>query len=123
MAKKNSGISSEQEASDVVLSFINAINQEDFTAARKCVLDTMTFHGVLGSRNGAEDYFNDMKKMKFKYDIKKVFQHNDDVCLLYDINMSGTTIFTCGWYHLEDGKIDSLRVIFDPRPVLEGAKK
>jgi len=78
---------------------------------------------VLGSRNGAADYFNDMEKMKLKYDIKKVFAEGNDVCLLYDTVLSGVTIFGCGWYHVEGDKINSLKVVFDPRPVLEMANK
>jgi hypothetical protein len=103
----------------VVSAFIKAINDEDFTTARKCVNDDLKFDGVMGSRNGADDYFDDMKRMKFKYDVKKAFSDENDVCLLYDINMGGATIFTCGWYKLENGKISSLKVVFDPRPLLE----
>jgi hypothetical protein len=83
----------------------------------------MSFRGVLGSRDGAEAYFKDMKNMKFKYDIKKTFVDGNDVCLFYDIDMSGKAILTCGWYHVENGKISSLRVVFDPRPVLDAADK
>ena len=74
---------------------------------------------MLGSRNGAAAYFSDMEKMKLKYNVKKVFVNGDDVCLLYDLTMSGITIFGCGWYHIEGDKINSLRVVFDPRPVIE----
>jgi hypothetical protein len=82
----------------------------------------MTFEGVLGSRNGAEEYFRDMRKMGLQYDIKHVFVNADDVCLLYNLNISDKTIFCCGLYHLEGGKISSLKVVFDPRPILEGNK-
>jgi limonene-1,2-epoxide hydrolase len=103
----------------VVLTFINALNAEDFDAAKNCVRDDLVFEGVLGTREGAEAYFRDMEKMRLKYKIKKTFQDGNDVCLLYDINMSGTDIFTCGWYQVEQGKIKSLKVVFDPRPVLQ----
>ena len=103
----------------VVMAFINALNDEDFTTAGEQLADGMKFDGVLGSRDSAEAYINDMKRMKFKYNVKKLFADEDDVCLLYDINMGGATIFTCGWYHIEDGKISSLKVVFDPRPLLE----
>jgi len=106
-----------------VLSFVKALNEEDFEFARSCVSDDMRFEGVLGSRNGAEAYFNDMKKMKLKYDVKMAFEEGNDVCLLYNLQMSGLTIFGCGWYHLENEKITSLRVVFDPRPVLEKQQK
>jgi hypothetical protein len=45
-----------------------------------------------------------------------------DVCLLYDLTMSGKTIFGCGWYEVRQGKVVHLRVVFDPRPFLEGKK-
>jgi hypothetical protein len=104
---------------EIVMSCIGALNEEDFTRARSYVSDTMKFEGVLGSRDGADAYFNDMKKMKLKYEIKKVFEDSNDVCLLYNLDISGVSIFCCGWYHVEDGKIDSLKVVFDPRPVLD----
>ena len=107
----------------VVLDFITALNNEDFEAARVHVNDDMTFKGVLGSRTGADAYFKDMEHMRLKYDIKKSFSDEEDVCLLYDITMSGVTIFSCGWYHIENDKIQSIRVVFDPRPILDGIKK
>jgi hypothetical protein len=112
-----------KNALDVVLACIRAINEEDFATARRYVSDDMSFVGVLGSRSGADVYFKDMEKMRLKYHIRKSFMNGDDVCLLYDLDMSGTTIFGCGWYHLKNGKINSLKVIFDPRPVLEAAEK
>jgi hypothetical protein len=33
------------------------------------------------------------------------------------------TLFGCGWYHVEQGKISSLRVVFDPRPLVESSVK
>src|SRR4051812_23439656 len=103
-------------AKNTVMSFIKHLNEEDFAAARKCVDDDLKFEGVLGSRNGADAYFEDMQKMKFKYHVLKTFVDGDDVCLLYDINMSGVTAFCCGWYKVEHNKISWLKVIFDPRP-------
>jgi limonene-1,2-epoxide hydrolase len=106
-------------AREIVMACIKALNEEDFQTAREYTTDNFSFVGVLGSRNGAAAYFDDMEKMKLKYDVKKVFVDRDDVCLLYDLSISGITIFGCGWYHVEDDKISSLRVVFDPRPVLE----
>ena len=110
-------------AKDTVLSFLEALNAEDFQQAREYVSDDLSFVGVLGTRNGADAYFKDMQNMRFKYDIKKVFADGDDVCVLYDIDMGGTKIFTCGWYKVKEDKIESFQVVFDPRPVLEKAPK
>ncbi|RBQ03117.1 nuclear transport factor 2 family protein [Pedobacter miscanthi] len=111
-------ILTEHNAKVVVLDFINALNAEDFELARQQLQDDMSFKGVMGERNGADLYIEDMKKMKFKYDIKKVFVDQQEVCLWYDIDMGAKTIFSCGWYKLVDDKIQSFQVIFDPRPIL-----
>jgi limonene-1,2-epoxide hydrolase len=115
---------SRSNAKEVVMSFLKALNDEDFKTARSYVSDNMSFLGPLASREGAEAYFKDMERMRLKYEIKKVFVDGDDVCLLYDFNTGPITLFGCGWYHVEDGKISSLRVVFDPRPLVElSAKK
>jgi hypothetical protein len=118
MQVKDPTIPLKGNAKDTVLSFVTALNNEDYNEARKYVNDDMTFDGVMGSRNGADAYFSDMEKMRFKYDIKKAFVDDTDVCILSDIEMSGKTIFVCSWYKLEDGRISSLKVVFDPRPIL-----
>jgi limonene-1,2-epoxide hydrolase len=109
-------------ARQVVLSFIEALNKDDFKTARNYLTDDMKFEGVMGTRDGAEAYIADMERMKFKYTIKKVFTDSDDVCLFYNIDMGGITIFSCGWYQVVKGKVKSFRVIFDPRPLLEKGK-
>ena len=106
-------------AREVVLSCIKAINEEDFREARHYVSEGMKFDGVLGSRFGAEAYFHDMERMRLKYDIQKVFSENDDVCVLYNLHISGKTIYGCGLYEVRHGRITSLKVVFDPRPLLE----
>ena len=111
----------QNNAKETVLSFIKALNEEDFKTARKYANEDLAFVGVLGSRNGAEAYFSDMERMKIKYSIQKAIAEGDDVCLLYDLVLDGTNIFGCGWYQLVNGKISTIKVVFDPRPILEMA--
>ena len=61
--------------------------------------------------------------MRLKYDVKKAFADRNDVCLLYDLAIGDVTVFGCGWYQVADGKIRSLKVLFDPRPILDAQKK
>jgi ketosteroid isomerase-like protein len=110
-------------AKKVVLAFVDALNNEDFKTAGKYLTKDMTFKGVLGSRDGADAYMKDMEQMKLKYDIKKAIADEDDVCLIYDLTMSGITLLGFGWYHVKADKISSLNVMFDPRPILEQANK
>jgi len=115
MKSAKARVSQEKE---VVLSFLDALNNEDFKTVRHYLSEDMVFDGVLGHREGADTYVDDMKKMKFKYKVLKAFADEGDVCVLYDINMSGEKIYTAGWYKVQDNKIRSLRVVFDPRPIL-----
>jgi len=110
-------------AKTIVLSFIKALNDSNFNTARTYLADNLVFQGVLGARNSADEYMNDMRKMKFKYAVQKAFEDGNDVCLWYDITMGEQQIFSCGWYKVSHGKIDSFKVLFDPRPLLEQAKK
>lgn len=118
-AQKGPEGSSGPNSKEVVLTFVDALNRSDFDAARKCVTEDLKFEGVLGSREGGDAYFRDMKHMNLKYDVKKAVADGDDVCVFYDIKMSGVTVFCAGWYQLSGGKIRSFRVVFDPRAVLE----
>jgi predicted ester cyclase len=106
------------KAKQIVLAFLNAVNKEDFKEARSYTADDLFFNGVMGKRNGAGEYFADMEKMLFKYDIKKVFTDGDDICVVYDISMKDKKIFTIGLYHFENEKIKTIQVVFDPRPLL-----
>ena len=104
----------------IVQDFLHALNAEDFDRAGKWLRDDLLFKGVLGSREGADAYMDDMRKMKLKYQVLKVFENGMDVCVLANINMADRkTIFTSLWYTLKSDKIYRIRVVFDPRPVLE----
>ncbi len=98
--------------------FLTALNNEDMAAARALLTADFKFVGVLGSRDGADVYIDDMGRMKMKYTIHKIFEDGDDVCVLCDYIMGDKTVFGCSWYQLKDGKLSSLRVVFDPRPFL-----
>jgi limonene-1,2-epoxide hydrolase len=112
-------MNSTNSAKELVTAFVTALNNEDFAAARSYLTDDMKFIGVLGTRDGGDAYINDMQRMKIKYNVQKTFADGNDVCLLADIAISGTTIFNCGWYQVAGNKIKSLKVVFDPRPLLK----
>lgn len=56
---------SPNDSKQIVLSFIDAMNKFDYAKARSYVTDDLNFVGVLGTRNGADAYFSDMRKMRF----------------------------------------------------------
>jgi hypothetical protein len=106
------------ESKEVVLGLGKALNDGNYEAARRYVSDNMSYLGPFGSRDGAEAYLHEMERHHLKFDILKIFADNKDVCVLYDITVSGITLFASGWFQVEAGKVRSMRVTFDPRPLL-----
>jgi SnoaL-like domain len=105
---------------EVVLRLGKALNDENYVAARRYVSDNMKYVGPFGSRDGAEAYLHEIERLRLKFDIQKIFADNKDVCVLYDITVSGIRLFACGWFQIEAGTVRSMRVTFDPRPLLAG---
>jgi hypothetical protein len=105
-------------AREVVLSLVGYLNDHDYKRAKEFAHPDMQFVGVMGSRDGADAYFKDMEKMQLEYNIKKVFADGNDVCIFSDLLIDNKTIFCSSWYHVEDDKVKSLKVVFDPRPLI-----
>lgn len=101
-----------------VSAFLKALNDHDYEAAREFLADDLSFEGVLGAVEGKSEYLKQMAKMKLRYDVKKLVYDEENVAVLYEIEMSGHTVLTSGWYEVTEGKISHIRVVFDPRPVL-----
>jgi hypothetical protein len=109
---------STNEPKEVVLRLGKALNDESFQIARRYVSDDMKYVGPFGSRDGAEAYLQEIERLRLKFDIQKIFADDENVCVLYDITVSGITLFACGWFQVNAGKVSSLRVTFDPRPLV-----
>ena len=115
----------------VVLSYLKALNDQDFKVARSYLKDNMTFQAPIASHNSADAYFKENERLrseygikKVLYEVKKVFVDSDDVCVFFDFNIGSVTFFASGLFHVANGKINSIRVVFDPRPIVElSAKK
>ncbi len=110
-----------QSAKDIVLAYQRALGNQDYTTARTYLRDDLSFRGPLASHDKPEGLLKDLEQLHHivkGVDMKKVFVDGDDVCLLYDLITTNppVTSFTCEWYHVNDGKIASIRVTFDARP-------
>src|SRR5208337_4141604 len=94
-------------AREVVLSYIKALDNQDYNIARSYMNDDLPIKGPGESFDKPEKLINILQSSHAKYDVKKVFVDGDDVCLLYDLATStpAVTVFTCSWYHVKAGKI------------------
>jgi hypothetical protein len=115
---------SAKSAKEIVMEFLQAITGEhrDFKAARSYVKDNVSYVSPLNSFDSAEPYLKYNESLHLpKLDIKKVFADGDDVCILHETSLPpriSSTVFTTLWFHVDGGKISSLRALFDPRPFI-----
>jgi limonene-1,2-epoxide hydrolase len=124
-------VDSSSNAKEVVISYLTALSDQDFKTARSYLEDNISFRAPIASYNSADAYLEGNEQLRSKYgakkviyDLKKVFVDGDDVCALFDFDIGLATLFACGWFQVKDGKISSIRVVFDPRPIVElDAKK
>jgi hypothetical protein len=117
--------SSAKSAKEIVTEFIQATERQDFQSARGYLKDNMTYVSPVNSFDRADPYLKYNQHLYqtgqlVKFDIKKEFEDKNDFCIIHEINSQ----LVCVWYHVDDdGKIGSIKVIFDPRQFLAGAKQ
>jgi len=108
------------KSQEIVLAYQQAVGKKDFQAARKLLHDTLEFHGPIETFHKADDYLHAIQKLSAiveGVDILKVFEDGNDVSLFCDLKTKALGIsFVAEWYKVKDGKIASVRVVFDARP-------
>ena len=94
--------------------------RQDFKSARSYLKDNVSYVSPLNSFDRAEPYLKYNESLHLpKLDIKKIFTDGDDVCILHEtILTKPPAVFTSLWFHVDGGKISSLRALFDPRPFI-----
>src|ERR671910_2429502 len=112
--KKNE--SSAKSAKEIVMEYVDLITErQDFKTARSYLKDNVSYVSPLNSFDRAEPYLKYNESLHLpKLDIKKVFVDGDDVCILHETNLAKppATVFTALWFHVDGGKISSLRALF-----------
>lgn len=109
--------SSVKSARDIVMEYIQATERQDFQSARGYLSDNVSYVSPVNSFDRAEPYLKYNLHLYqtgqlVKFDIKKEFADSNDVCIIHEINSQLVSV----WYHVDDdGKISSIKVIFDPR--------
>jgi SnoaL-like protein len=110
------GMGIESDSKETVMSYIRALDGQDYDGALKYLHDRVRIRGPAGETFGKPlDFIEMLRKYHGRYDVKKVFSDEDDVCVLYDLKTTGPTVFMSSWYQVSDGKIVSIQTVFDPR--------
>jgi uncharacterized protein YozE (UPF0346 family) len=117
--------SSAKSAKEIVMEYIQATERQDFESARVYLKDNVSYVSPLNSFDRADPYLKYNQHLYqtgqlVKLDIKKEFADSNDVCIIHEYNSQLVSV----WFHVDDdGKISSIKVIFDPRQFLAGAKQ
>lgn len=106
---------------EIGATYFDAWRRGDFETLRSILADDVTFQGPLGRAGNAEECVAGLRNMsKIVTDIveHKTFVDGPDVLTWFDLHTAGTEpLPTVNWRHIENGKITSIRVTFDPRPL------
>jgi limonene-1,2-epoxide hydrolase len=118
--------SADEEAKEIVMEFIQALERKDFKTVRSYISDNISVVAPgpveVTTFNKAEPFMTYLEHANLPpFDIKKEFADSKDVCLLYEVTYrEPVKTFVCGWFHVnDDGKISSLRFVLDPRPLFQ----
>jgi len=98
------------------MSYIGALHDGRYEVALGLLHDNVRIRGPGRESFGKPlDFIEMLRSYRGRYDVKKVFVDGDDVCVLYDLNTTGATVYMSSWYEVKEGKIASIQTIFDPR--------
>jgi ketosteroid isomerase-like protein len=108
----------------VAATYFRAWKDRDFATLRSILADDVSFVGPLASLDDADACVKGLEGMSRILDdivVQHVFVDGPDVLTWFDLH---TTVAppapTANWQHVDDGRITSIRVAFDPRALTGG---
>jgi ketosteroid isomerase-like protein len=106
------------DTKQVVTNYLNAWTSGDVEAARACLADDLDFQGSIDSFHRADDFIVELtmfQKMLKGIKLIQSFFSENGAALLYDCDTMSPAgvIRTAEFFTVTDGKIKSIRLIFD----------
>ena len=112
-------------ARNVVGAYLDAFfkGQPDLDVIRTLLHDDFSFSGPLMTATGADDFIAQLKRMgemNMRAEIHRLLDDGEHVAALYDfLGPTGKLSFS-EWFRVQDDKIVSSKLHYDPRPLLKG---
>jgi hypothetical protein len=117
-------MTSNSEPTAVTATYFDAWRKGDLAALRSVLADDADFAGPLAQLGNADDMVQTMQRLvQVTTDIviRKVFADGPDVLTWFDLHTADAPPCpVANWSHVNAGKIDRVRVTFDPRPLIGG---
>jgi SnoaL-like domain len=106
----------------VAKAYMHAWVSKDFRTLRGLLADDVTFSGPFAQLDNADDCLDGLRQLaEIVTDIVVHEQLADDTDVITWFDLHTTVappVPTANWSHVEAGQITSIRVTFDPRPLL-----
>lgn len=103
--------------------YLELWRDRNFDELRRLLADDATFEGPLGHADNADECVDGLRRMsEIMTDvvIQKTFIDGDDAITWFDLHTAKTEpLPVVNWRHMKNGKIATIRVTFDPRPLFE----
>jgi hypothetical protein len=109
-------------AKDIVMGFEKALGEKDYAAARALLADDLSFQGPIDTFHDADAYITALKRlgaMVDRVEVLMVLAEGHDVAVFCNLAMkppAPASVFVGEWHHVEQGRIKTVRVVFDARP-------
>lgn len=114
-----------ESAATVVAAYFDAWKGEDFDAFQALLADDVSFTGPFATLDNAQacrEGIEGMSQITTDIVIRKIFVDGPDVLTWFDLHTkSAPPCPTANWSHVENGKITTIRVTFDPRAIVSAA--
>jgi ketosteroid isomerase-like protein len=112
----------DNDAAALAATYFRAWKARDFGEFRSVLADDVTFTGPLGQAGNADECvqgIRGMSQIMTDVVVRKVFVNGADILTWFDLHTKVTDdpLPVANWTHVKDGKISSIRVTFDPRPL------
>ena len=110
------------DARQVLTRFYEAIGRRDFTAARACLADDMTFIGLFETYPSADAYlgtFRQLLGIVTDLEVKLLIAEGDDAVIFFELETTAPAparTLVAEWHETRNGRIIRARSAFDGRP-------
>jgi len=105
--------------------YFKAWRTKDYDLYRSILADDVVFDGPLGHEEGRDAVakaFEGLGSITTDVVVDKMFVDGPDVTSWFTLRTKPATLApVVNWSHIEAGKITSIQVTFDPRPLLEAS--
>jgi ketosteroid isomerase-like protein len=110
------------EPTQIATTYFDSWKRKDFEGLRAILADDVTFSGPMGTASGADDYVKQLAGFVETLDditVEKMVADDRDVLTWFNLHpKGGEPVPVVNWCHVEDGRAQRVRVVFDPRSLL-----